>query len=94
MAYMKFENPATQRALEEDAKDDPGGALEVVRRWRLFGDRAIRGDLASLVKLLHENEEFLKRQRGRFAIFAENTEEKAELETSYRSLGDTWEMED
>ncbi len=94
MAYIKFENPDTQRVLEEAAENDPRGALKMVRRWRLFGDKAIRGDLASLAKLLRENEEFLRRRRGRFAILAETAEEKAELETSYRSLGDAWEMED
>jgi hypothetical protein len=93
VAYIKFENADTQRALEEVAKNDPGGALEVIRRWRLFGDKAIRGDLASLAKLLRENEEFLKSRRGRFAVLAETDEEKAELDDWQERLGGIWEME-
>lgn len=92
MAQMKFENPETQRALLKVAEGDP--ELEVVRRWRLFGDKAIRGDLTSLEKLLRDNEEFLKSRRGRFAVYAENAEEKAGLEDWRERLGDIWEMED
>lgn len=90
---MKFENPETQRLFEEVAERDPG-AFKVVPRWRLFGERAIRGDLPSLARLLRENEELLGRRRGRFAIFGETEEEKAELTTSYRPLGDVWETEE
>ncbi len=90
---MKFENPETQRAFEELAEGGPD-AFKVVRRWRLFGERAIRADLASLARLLHENEELLARKRGRFAIFGETAEEKAELDTSYKPLGDLWEAEE
>ena len=90
---MKFENPETQRAFEELAEGGPD-AFKVVRRWRLFGERAIRADLASLARLLHENEELLARRRGRFAIFGETAEEKAELATSYKPLGDLWEAEE
>ena len=90
---MKLENPETQRAFEELAEGRPD-AFKVVRRWRLFGERAIRADLASLARLLHENEELLARRRGRFAIFGETAEEKAELDTSYKPLGDLWEAEE
>ncbi len=94
MAYIRFENPGTQRAFEEVVEKDPGGEFKVVRRWRLFGDTAIRGDLANLARLLRENEELLGQRRGRFAIFGETDEEKAELATSYRPLEDAWEMEE
>lgn len=94
MAYLKLENPDAQHLLEEAAKKDPGGEFKVVRRWRLFGDRAIRGDLASLAGLLREHEEVLKERWGRLAILAENGEERAEMETSYRELGDIWQVED
>ena len=90
---MKFENPETQRAFEEVAEGEPD-AFKVVRRWRLFGERAIRADLASLARLLRENEELLGRRRGRFAILGETAEEKAELATSYKPLGDLWEPEE
>jgi hypothetical protein len=90
---VKFENPETQRAFEEAAEGEPD-AFKVVRRWRLFGERAIRADLASLFRLLRENEELLTRRRGRFAIFGETAEEKAELATSYKPLGDLWEAEE
>ncbi len=94
MAYIKFENPETQRALEGAAENNPNGVFKVVRRWRLFGDKAIRGDLANLARLLRENEEFLRSRRGRFAILAETAEEKVELETSYRSLEGAWRTKD
>ena len=90
---MKFENPQTQHAFEEVAEGEPD-AFKVVSRWRLFGERAIRADLASLARLLQENEELLARRRGRFAIFGETAEEKAELATSYKPLGDPWEAEE
>ncbi len=89
---MKFENPETQRAFEEVAEREPD-AFKVVRRWRLFGERAIRADLASLARLLRENEGLLRHRRGRFAILGETAEEKAELATSYKPLGDLWEAD-
>lgn len=93
--YIKFENPHAQRAFEEIAQEDPGGALKVVRRWRLFGDRAIRGNPASIARLLHENEELLNRRWGRFAILMENAEESAELDTFfYGRIGEVWEPEE
>jgi hypothetical protein len=52
-----------------------------------------RADLASLARLLQENEGLLARRRGRFAMFGETPQEKAELATSYRPLGDLWEAE-
>lgn len=91
---MKLENPGTQHLLEEAAERNLGGEFKVVRRWRLFGDRAIHGDLASLAELLREHEEILRKRWGRLAILAENNEEKAQLETSYRELGYIWEVED
>lgn len=94
MALIKFENPETQRAFEEIARTVPGDELEVIRRWRLFGERAIRGDLASLAKLVRQNEEFLRSRPGRFAILPESDEERAGLETSYRNFGETWQMEE
>jgi hypothetical protein len=93
VAYVKFENPQTQHAFEEAAEGDPE-AFEVVRRWRLFGERAIRADLASHARLLRKNEELLARRRGRFAVLGETAEEKVELATSYNPLGDTWEAEE
>ena len=93
--YIKFENPHTQHAFEEIAEKGPGGSLKVVRRWRLFGDRAIRGNPASIARLLHENEELLNRRWGRFAILTENAEESAELGTVfYGRLGEVWELEE
>ena len=94
LAYIRFENPDTQHAFEEAAGKDPGSGFKVVRRWRLFGNTAIRGDLTSLARLLRENEELLGQRRGRFAISGETDEEKAELATSYRPLEDAWEMEE
>jgi hypothetical protein len=69
-------------------------AFKVVRRWRLFGERAIRADLASLARLLRENEGLLRHRRGRFAILGETAEEKAELAASYKPLGDHWEAQE
>jgi hypothetical protein len=90
---VKFENPETQSAFEKVAEGEPD-VFKVVRRWRLFGERAIRADLASLARLLRENEELLASRRGRFAVFGETAEEKAELATSYKPLGDLWEPEE
>lgn len=90
---MKFENPESQRALEEAARKRPGSTLKVVRRYRLFGEKAIRGDLASLAGLVRGNGEFLRSRPGRLAIYPETDEEKADLDDLPKTLGELWERE-
>ena len=91
MACMKFENPESQRGMEEAAEKRP--ALKVVCRYYLFGEKAIRGDLASLAELVREHEEFLAPRPGRFAVYPENDEEKAGLDDFYEQVGSLWERE-
>jgi hypothetical protein len=94
LAYLKFENPETQRAVEDLVRKEPLRKIEVVRRWRWFGGKALRGDLESLETLLRDEESFLSSRRGRLAILPQSEEEKTKLESRREDLGNIWEIEE
>ena len=94
MAYLKFENPETQRTIEELVEREPSRGIEVVRRWRWFGEKVLRGDLESMERLLRDQEEFLSNRRGRLAILPQSEDERAQLAARSKDLGNIWEIEE